>query len=111
MGLSQAHQHLHFWGGRLHDLGVFSFQRLRSDLSAFWSRKRVPYNPQYKKSTLMKNWILNFINDERGAESVELGITGAVVAGGAVAGFSLVKGKVIEKQEELVDKLDESTAG
>jgi len=58
----------------------------------------------------MKNWILNFINDERGAESVELGITGAVVAGGAVAGFSLVKGKVIEKQEELVDKLDESTA-
>ncbi|MEY4772984.1 MAG: hypothetical protein RIT40_19, partial [Planctomycetota bacterium] len=55
----------------------------------------------------MKNWILNFINDERGAESIELGITGAVVAGGAVAGFSLVKGKVIEKQEELVDKLDE----
>ena len=59
----------------------------------------------------MKNWVLNFINDERGSEAVELGITGAVVAGGAVAGFNLVKGKITEKQEELVDKLDESTAG
>jgi len=58
----------------------------------------------------MKNWILNFLNDERGAESVELGITGAIVAGGAVAGFNLVKGKVSEKQEQRVDKLDESTA-
>jgi Flp pilus assembly pilin Flp len=58
----------------------------------------------------MKNWVLNFLNDERGAESVELGITGAIVAGGAVAGFNLVKGKVSEKQEQLVDKLDESTA-
>ncbi|MEY4773818.1 MAG: hypothetical protein RIT40_853, partial [Planctomycetota bacterium] len=48
----------------------------------------------------MKNWILNFLNDERGAESVELGITGAIVAGGAVAGFNLVKGKVSEKQEQ-----------
>ena len=58
----------------------------------------------------MKNWVLNVLNDERGAESVELGITGAIVAGGAVAGFNLVKGKVSEKQEQLVDKLDESTA-
>jgi len=58
----------------------------------------------------MKNWVINFINDERGAESIELGVTGAIVAGGAVAGLSAVKGKVQEKQEELVDKLDESTA-
>ncbi len=58
----------------------------------------------------MKNWVINFINDERGAESIELGVTGAIVAGGAVAGLSSVKGKVQEKQDELVDKLDESTA-
>ena len=58
----------------------------------------------------MKNWMLNFLQDERGAESIELGVTGAFVAGGAVAGLSAVKGKVQEKQDELVDKLDESTA-
>jgi Flp pilus assembly pilin Flp len=58
----------------------------------------------------MKNWVINFINDERGAESIELGVSGAIVAGGAVAGLSLVKDKVQEKQDELVDKLDESTA-
>ena len=58
----------------------------------------------------MKNWVINFINDERGAESIELGVTGAIVAGGAVAGLSTVKDKVQEKQEDLADKLDESTA-
>ncbi|MEY2806991.1 MAG: hypothetical protein RIR65_1408 [Planctomycetota bacterium] len=58
----------------------------------------------------MKNWVINFINDERGAESIELGVTGAIVAGGAVAGLSTVKDKVQEKQDELVEKLDESTA-
>jgi Flp pilus assembly pilin Flp len=58
----------------------------------------------------MKNWVINFINDERGAESIELGVTGAIVAGGAVAGLSTVKDKVQEKQTELADKLDESTA-
>ena len=58
----------------------------------------------------MKNWILNFINDERGAESIELGITGAVVAGGAVAGLSTVKDAVKQKQDDLVTKLDEATS-
>ena len=58
----------------------------------------------------MKNWIINFINDERGAESIELGITGAVVAGGAVAGLSAVKGKVTEKQDDLIAKLDDATS-
>lgn len=58
----------------------------------------------------MKNWIMNFIADERGAESTELAITGVVVAGGAVTGFNLLKGKIDAKQGELMDKLDESTA-
>lgn len=58
----------------------------------------------------MKNWMLNFLQDERGAESIELGVAGAIVAGGAVAGLSRVKDKVQEKQDDLVDKLDESTA-
>lgn len=58
----------------------------------------------------MKNWIMNFIADERGAESTELAITGVVVAGGAVAGFSDLKTKLGTKQDELLTKLDDSTA-
>ena len=58
----------------------------------------------------MKNWIMNFIADERGAESTELAITGVVVAGGAVTGFTSLKTKLGEKQTELLDKLDDSVA-
>jgi hypothetical protein len=32
----------------------------------------------------MKNWIMNFIADERGAESTELGVSALVVGGGAI---------------------------
>jgi Flp pilus assembly pilin Flp len=58
----------------------------------------------------MKNWVMNFITDERGAESTELAITTLVVAGGAVAGYTSVKDKIGDKTESLLGKLDESTA-
>lgn len=58
----------------------------------------------------MKNWITNFIADERGAESTELAITTLVVAGGAVAGYTSVKNKIGDKTDDLLGKLDESTA-
>lgn len=58
----------------------------------------------------MKNWIMNFIADERGAETTELAITGVVVAGGAVTGFTQLKTKIGEKQDEVLEKLDDSTA-
>jgi len=58
----------------------------------------------------MKNWIMNFIADERGAESTELAITGVVVAGGAVTGFTSLKDKLAVKQGELLGQLDASTA-
>jgi len=58
----------------------------------------------------MKNWIMNFIADERGAETTELAITGVVVAGGAVTGFTSLKTKIGEKQTEVLEKLDDSTA-
>jgi Flp pilus assembly pilin Flp len=58
----------------------------------------------------MKNWIMNFIADERGAETTELAITGVVVAGGAVTGFTQLKTKIGEKQDEVLAKLDDSTA-
>ncbi len=58
----------------------------------------------------MKNWIMNFIADERGAESTELGITGVVVAGGAVSGFNQLKTAVKGKQSDLIDSLDDAVA-
>jgi Flp pilus assembly pilin Flp len=58
----------------------------------------------------MKNWVMNFIADERGAESTELAITTLVVAGGAVAGYTSVKTKIGDKTDDLLGKLDESTA-
>jgi hypothetical protein len=54
----------------------------------------------------MKNWIKLFIADERGAESTELAITGIVVGGGSVAGFTELKDKIEQKGDELIGKLD-----
>ena len=58
----------------------------------------------------MKNWIMNFINDERGAESTELAVTTVVVAGGAVSGYTSLKTKIGDKTDDLLGKLDDSTA-
>ena len=58
----------------------------------------------------MLNLIKNFIADERGAETTELAITSLVVGGGAVVGYNNLKGKIGEKQDELLGKLDESSA-
>ena len=58
----------------------------------------------------MKNWVMSFIKDERGAESTELAITTLVVAGGAVSGYTSLKTKIGDKTEDLLGKLDESTA-
>jgi len=58
----------------------------------------------------MLNLIKNFIADERGAETTELAITSLVVGGGAVAGYTSLKSKIGEKQDDLLGKLDESSA-
>lgn len=58
----------------------------------------------------MLNFISRFVRDERGAESTELAITTLVVAGGAVAGYTSVKTKIGDKTDDLIGKLDESTA-
>ena len=58
----------------------------------------------------MRTWIRQFLRDERGAEGVELAITGAVVAGGAVAGFLLIKQELEHKQAELARKLHNASA-
>ena len=58
----------------------------------------------------MAHPVLAFLADERGAESVELGLTGAVVAGGLVAGLAAIQDKVAEQQADLVAKLEAATA-
>ena len=54
---------------------------------------------------MIKNIIANFIADERGQESIEFGIAGIVVAGGAVKGLSDTKEKIQEKNTEMLTKL------
>ena len=62
------------------------------------------------KGENMLNFISRFVRDERGAESTELAVTTLVVAGGAVAGYTSVKNKIGDKTDDLLGKLDESTA-
>ncbi|MEY2747632.1 MAG: hypothetical protein RL112_2674 [Planctomycetota bacterium] len=59
---------------------------------------------------MLTTLILNFLHDERGAECIELGVTGAIVAGGAVAGLLTLKEKVEDKQGELTRKLHFATS-
>jgi Flp pilus assembly pilin Flp len=54
----------------------------------------------------MKNWIMNFIADERGAESIEYGVTSIVAAGGSIVGLNNIKGATQTKQASLVSELN-----
>ncbi|NBX26252.1 MAG: hypothetical protein EBQ99_09445 [Planctomycetes bacterium] len=58
----------------------------------------------------MKNWIMNFIADERGAESIEFGVTSIVAAGGAISGLSSIKTATQGKQTALITELNSATA-
>ena len=57
---------------------------------------------------MIKNIIANFISDERGVESMEFGVGGIIVAGGAVKGLTDTKEVIQEKQTEMIAKLDTS---
>ncbi len=57
----------------------------------------------------MSNWIMNFIRDERGAESVEFGVTAVVIAGGAVAGTDDLQDAVKQKTSDTIDQLNQAT--
>ena len=62
------------------------------------------------KDIKMKNWILNFIADERGTAAVEYGITAVVMAGGAASGLSALKDELQGKQSDMISILgDQST--
>jgi len=58
----------------------------------------------------MKNWILNFIADERGTAATEYGITAVVMAGGAASGLSLLRDSLQGKQDDMITILDGSGA-
>jgi Flp pilus assembly pilin Flp len=57
----------------------------------------------------MKNWIKNFISDERGAESTEMAVTTVVIAGGAVAGYATLRNSIKDKQDDMVAELGSAT--
>lgn len=58
----------------------------------------------------MKKWVLNFLKDERGAETVEFGIGALVIGGGAAAGLSSLKGNLQDKTDELIERLGDVSA-
>ena len=59
----------------------------------------------------MKNWILNFIADERGTAATEYGITAVVMAGGAASGLSTLRDSLQAKQTNMISILDDTGAG
>jgi len=57
----------------------------------------------------IKHIVASFISDERGVESMEFGVGGIIVAGGAVKGLTDTKEIIKDKNEAMLDKLGEST--
>ena len=53
----------------------------------------------------IKKIVANFISDERGVESMEFGVGGIIVAGGAVKGLSDTKEVIQGKNEDMLEKL------
>ena len=64
-----------------------------------------------QKDTHMTNWIKNFINDERGAESTELAVSVLVVAGGAIASAKALRDKVQSKNAEMLTEFNTTGTG
>lgn len=55
----------------------------------------------------MKNWILNFIADERGTAAMEYGMAAVIMGGGAASGLSLLKDALQSKQDDMISILSE----
>ena len=53
----------------------------------------------------MKTWIKNFINDERGAETVEFSVGALTIGGGAAAGYTSLKENLQDKTKDLIGKI------
>ncbi len=64
---------------------------------------------QNLRKNKMKNWIMNFIADERGTAAVEYGITAVVMAGGAATGLSSLKDELQSKQSDMISILGDQS--
>ena len=58
----------------------------------------------------MKNWIVNFIADERGTAAMEYGMAAVIMGGGAASGLSLLKDALQSKQTNMITILGEQDA-
>jgi Flp pilus assembly pilin Flp len=54
---------------------------------------------------MLKNLVMNFIRDERGAESSEVGVTSVVIAGGAIRGTEDFRDAIKVKQDLIVAEI------
>ncbi len=54
----------------------------------------------------MKNWIMNFVKDERGVESAEYSVAALTIAGGTAATFTAIKGNLKDKGDALVQAIN-----
>jgi Flp pilus assembly pilin Flp len=57
------------------------------------------------------NWILNFVKDERGVETVEFTVAGLTVAGGAAASLTAIKSDVQTKGAAIITAVSVDAAG
>ena len=48
------------------------------------------------------NWIMNFVKDERGVETIEFAVAGLTVAGGAAASLTAIKDDVQDKGAAII---------
>ncbi|RLS27460.1 MAG: hypothetical protein DWH76_01970 [Planctomycetota bacterium] len=62
------------------------------------------------KDINMKNWILNFIADERGTAAMEYGMAAVIMGGGAASGLSLLKDALQAKQDNMISILVDQDA-
>ena len=62
------------------------------------------------KGQKMKNWILNFIADERGTAAMEYGMAAVIMGGGAASGLSLLKDALQAKQDNMISILEDQDA-
>lgn len=54
----------------------------------------------------MKNWIMNFVKDERGVESSEFAVAAVTIAGGTAATFTAIKGNLKDKGNTLISAIE-----
>jgi Flp pilus assembly pilin Flp len=60
---------------------------------------------------MLKNLVMNFVRDERGAESAEVGVTNVLLAGGAISGGKQFRDAIKDKQDQIVTELGDVDVG